>query len=134
MAEGKRCRKCNEFVWLGEFSSNKRAKDDLQYYCRSCNNSYSATPEYLTIRRGKQQDTRLKVDAVKLAAGCVDCGYKAYAAALDFDHRPDEVKSFNISQSRWKSWPDLESEMAKCDVRCANCHRVMTARRAGWVM
>lgn len=122
------------YVWAGEYSSNKRMRDGLQSYCRACNNAYNATPEYLAIRRERQLDTRLKVDAIKLAAGCIDCGYNAYAAALDFDHRPDEVKRFNISQSRWKAWPDLQSEIAKCDVRCANCHRVMTAKRAGWVM
>jgi hypothetical protein len=26
----------------------------------------------------------------------------------------------------------IEAEIAKCDVRCANCHRRRTCERAGW--
>jgi formate-dependent nitrite reductase cytochrome c552 subunit len=60
--------------------------------------------------------------------GCQDCGYRRHAAALQFDHRPDEVKVGNISD--WSG--DIESmiaEMDKCDVVCANCHAIRTELR-----
>jgi len=51
---------------------------------------------------------------------------------MDFDHRPGEVKEFNLaqvmSQSRI-SWSRLLAEIAKCDVVCANCHRIRTWQR-----
>ena len=28
-------------------------------------------------------------------------------------------------------WDRILQEIAKCDVRCANCHRIMTAARGG---
>lgn len=60
--------------------------------------------------------------------GCMDCGYRRHAEALQFDHRPGEIKVHNIA-----GWPfGLESmieEMDKCDVVCANCHAIRTALR-----
>jgi hypothetical protein len=52
---------------------------------------------------------------------------------MEFDHRPNEVKEFNISSGRHtKTMPRLLEEIAKCDVVCVLCHRFRTARRAGW--
>ncbi|MFE5699991.1 hypothetical protein [Rhodococcus koreensis] len=72
------------------------------------------------------------VQAYKLERGCVDCGYKGHPAALEFDHLPEHEKKFTISQ-RIAANVDREvllAEMAKCDVVCANCHRVRTFERA----
>lgn len=67
---------------------------------------------------------------IKLWYGCRDCGYRDHPEALDFDHRPDEVKLFNIARSRNSHGLNaVLVEIAKCDVRCANCHRVKTAER-----
>lgn len=72
---------------------------------------------------------RAYIDEVKLAAGCLDCGYKEHSVALDFDHVRG-VKEFNISQGyARRSWAALLREMDKCEVVCSNCHRVRTARR-----
>jgi len=72
---------------------------------------------------------RARLDAIKLGRGCADCGYNTHPAALDFDHVNGE-KAFGISQAaRYRSWPVIKREIAKCIVRCANCHRVKTAER-----
>jgi hypothetical protein len=70
-------------------------------------------------------------DFVKLKRGCIDCGYKENPFVLDFDHRPGEKKLFTIGGPAFsnKSWASIELEIAKCDVRCANCHRIMTKTR-----
>lgn len=57
---------------------------------------------------------------------CIDCG-EADPLRLEFDHRSD--KHFNIGKSfigKAKGIETVQSEIAKCDVRCANCHRVKT--------
>jgi hypothetical protein len=73
---------------------------------------------------------RVWLEEYKLVRGCVDCGYRDHPAALDFDHRPDEVKGFTISEKKEVySQERLLVEMAKCDIRCANCHRIKTRQR-----
>jgi hypothetical protein len=67
--------------------------------------------------------------AIKLEQGCVDCGYREAAEALDFDHRPEERKLFNPGRRAAWAWDRVMAEVAKCDVRCANCHRIMTRKR-----
>jgi len=59
----------------------------------------------------------------KLAAGCKDCGYKRHHAALDFDHVRGE-KRINVCNAR--SISAALKEIEKCEVVCANCHRIRT--------
>jgi len=59
----------------------------------------------------------------KLKRGCKDCGYK-HPAARDFDHVKG-TKCFAISKVK-RSLTALKAEIAKCVVRCANCHRIKT--------
>lgn len=67
---------------------------------------------------------------IKLYSGCVDCGYDAHAQALQFDHIGND-KKMNVSDMIRSdySWITIKEEIAKCEVRCANCHAMMTARR-----
>ena len=60
---------------------------------------------------------------------CSDCGVRYPYYVMDFDHRPDEVKSFNIANSTTKGMQQLKSEVAKCDIVCANCHRKRSHQR-----
>lgn len=63
---------------------------------------------------------------------CADCGGRFEGHQMDFDHRDPRTKSFNICSGRaaLKSHEQLLAEAAKCDVVCANCHRVRTRDRA----
>lgn len=74
-------------------------------------------------------ERRARLAAVKLAAGCTDCGYREHPEALHFDHLPGTDKLFNISQLVTRSWASIEAEIEKCEVVCANCHAVRTANR-----
>jgi hypothetical protein len=75
------------------------------------------------------------IDAIKLERGCTDCGYNTHPAALEFDHRDPQHKRFTISGNESRRWTDILTEIAKCDVVCANCHRIRTAhsRAAGTI-
>lgn len=72
---------------------------------------------------------REKIRDIKLIRGCMDCGYRECAAALEFDHRDSSIKKFGIAVSSSCSWALILEEIAKCDVVCANCHRVRTVNR-----
>lgn len=53
---------------------------------------------------------------------CVDCG-ETNGMVLEFDHIRGE-KKMNIKEAIWKlQFDELKTEIAKCDVRCANDHR-----------
>lgn len=81
-------------------------------------------------RQKAVRDERMAlVGEMKRAAGCVDCGYDLHAAALHYDHVRGE-KLFDISFGvRTYAWERVLEEIAKCEVRCANCHAVVTAER-----
>jgi hypothetical protein len=63
----------------------------------------------------------------KVAQGCADCGYRTHHAALDFDHVRGK-KLLNVCLS--KSIAQARQEIEKCEVVCANCHRIRTYERA----
>jgi len=51
---------------------------------------------------------------------------------MDFDHRDPTEKAFRLTSGRamLMSRERLERELEKCDVVCANCHRMRTLDRA----
>lgn len=65
----------------------------------------------------------------KLEKGCLDCGYKDNAIALDFDHLDDKKFNLSILAKRYVSINSLKEEINKCEVVCSNCHRVRTEKR-----
>ena len=74
------------------------------------------------IRRKKTQDV---LSQIKLDSGCVDCGYNNHPVALDFDHIDPSTKKFCISKGlSSRKLETVLKEVAKCEIRCANCHRI----------
>tara|TARA_Y100001001_G_scaffold163782_1_gene193805 strand:+ start:5619 stop:5984 length:366 start_codon:yes stop_codon:yes gene_type:complete len=60
---------------------------------------------------------------------CVDCG-EDDPIVLDFDHVRGE-KKFTMARatSLYRSLKKVKEEIAKCEIRCANCHRKVTHKR-----
>lgn len=58
---------------------------------------------------------------------CMDCGIRYPSYVMDFDHRDPSTKRFSIGRQVASYGIDaLRAEIAKCDVVCANCHRIRT--------
>lgn len=76
-------------------------------------------------------ERRARLNAIKLEAGCADCGYAAHPEALQFDHLPGTHKLFSVANamSEGRPWDLIETEISKCEVVCANCHAVRTSER-----
>jgi len=74
------------------------------------------------------KEKREWLNQIKLSAGCVDCGFNTRHEPLQFDHVRG-VKRFTIGQSVDSRKETLLAEIAKCEVRCANCHAIKTAER-----
>ena len=78
-------------------------------------------------QRENGRKNREVLNQIKLEAGCRSCGYDKEAVALEFNHLDTTNKKANISE-RAGSWSltRLLEEVAKCEVLCANCHRILT--------
>ena len=83
------------------------------------------------IQRVKDLKIRLlkKIEEYKRRAICMDCGYsgKRHPYTLDFDHN-GRHKKFDIGNClvHVLSWEKVLQEIKKCDIVCANCHRIRT--------
>lgn len=137
----KRCHICEKTKELSEFHKNKRKKDGLNHYCKDCakvknRDYYLKTPERNPQRRSsmvaRQKIAEEFVWKYLLTHPCIACP-ETDPVVLDFDHVTG-TKLFNISYAvkRGFSIELIEEEIKKCEVRCANCHRRITAARAGW--
>ena len=53
---------------------------------------------------------------------------------LEFDHHDGTTKAADVSVLARSGYPlsRVEAEVLKCDVRCANCHRIRTHEQRGW--
>lgn len=133
----KRCCTCRELRPLTAFNVRSAAADGLQARCRDCSRQW-----YLANRDAHRAKVRQRSTAVKreykrrigehlLDHPCVDCG-EADVRVLDFDHLDAVQKRADIATmvNAGGRWSDIELEIAKCEVRCANCHRRVTSDRA----
>lgn len=57
---------------------------------------------------------------------CTDCGHSYDPCVMDFHHRNSDDKVVRVSRMANERWPyeEIDKEIAKCDLLCANCHRL----------
>ena len=66
----------------------------------------------------------MKMLAVEYLGGkCNSCGWVGSLVAFDFHHR-DGDKVFAIADAAHHSWDKIRVELDKCELLCANCHRL----------
>jgi hypothetical protein len=126
------CSRCKQNKSADEFNAARTTKTGLQTYCRSCAKGYqaeryAAAPEtrIAAVQALKQQVTDLVRSAKDVP--CADCGVRYHYCVMDFDHVRG-VKLFSIS-TRNTTLERTLAEIAKCEVVCANCHRLRTFKR-----
>lgn len=60
---------------------------------------------------------------------CFDCGIQYNPWVMQFDHLDPSIKKFNISELSCNNTKQLDAEIYKCQVVCANCHAERTHRQ-----
>lgn len=73
----------------------------------------------------KENMYRRTIIEIKESVSCMDCGENYPYFMMDFDHRPEANKVSEVSKlSSFSSMGKLLEEIEKCDIVCANCHRL----------
>ncbi|KKN68055.1 hypothetical protein LCGC14_0455090 [marine sediment metagenome] len=65
---------------------------------------------------------------LKKFTGCLRCELKD-PRCLDFHHRDPDEKNRVVATMTAHCWTTIKAEIAKCEILCANCHRIETFRQ-----
>ena len=128
------CGSCKKRKRLTSFH---RKGDKHRDKCKDCAKAYHKAhyeankAKYLQQGKARRDRNRKFVQQYLSEHPCVDCG-EDDPVVLDADHI--EKKQFTISYgvSAGYGWEKIAQELAKCEIRCANCHRRKTAQAGGW--
>ena len=135
----KRCGRCGELKVIDDFGFRNKAEARRHNVCRACQAVYRAAyVERVGIRAHHRRiiDWNAAMRVARRAAvlrylvehPCVDCG-ESDVLVLEFDHvRGVKRAAISAMVRDLRPIDEIWTEVAKCDVRCANCHRRKTAR------
>ena len=135
------CARCHAEKPLDAFPIKDKDRGTRASYCRPCRSDYGKEhyskhrDDYLkrnVVARVRQRfSNRDLLQEFLSTHPCVDCG-EADPVVLDFDHVDPALKLWSVGAmiSR-QARPAIVREISKCVVRCANCHRMRTARQFG---
>lgn len=114
------CKKCQNNYQLEDFPIARITNKEVyrRHICKSC---------YHKIKKSRKKLIKDNYLEIKKKLSCMNCGNNDFRV-LEFDHIDRNTKSFNISDGlkRGYSLEKIRSEMTKCIVLCANCHRIKT--------
>ena len=135
------CGNCKQSKVATQFNWKNRIQGLRHSVCKECHAKYKRNHylenRNLYIAKAMKWNSGQRLKLQKLVAEhlkknpCVDCG-ETDMVVLDFDHISDKIKSIAELIQGYSSTQRLITEIKKCDVRCANCHRRKTARDRGY--
>ena len=109
------CTKCGKEKSIEDFHWRNKEKGTRRSECKECHNNHM------------KKDYIKKKDFVNVAkeCGCQKCGYNKCLDALEFHHINPAEKDYAIAQMTHdhRTQEQIENELKKCIVLCANCHR-----------
>ena len=141
------CPNCNKLKQIEDYHKNKARIDGHDSYCKTCKKQkikeYRQTPQGKKIARKAaikwQQSNKdytnayqteyclkNKTKAIEYLGGCCNiCKLSFLYVIYDFHHRNPIEKDFHPAAMFTRSWKTIQKELDKCDLLCANCHRVV---------
>lgn len=113
----KHCKRCNTTKPVEQFYARKRSQNDTSPYCISC-----------MLDQSNERQRALKIQAVEYLGGqCVVCRVKDHPSVYDFHHLNPAEKEFTIATRKTVKLDKIKSELDKCVLICACCHRKLHA-------
>lgn len=134
----KTCARCRRVLPLREFPLRRKDGTKRYGHCRDCKAAYQRQwyernavrhrARTAAARRAVREQNKRLVWAAK-SVPCADCGRTYPPYVMDFDHVRGE-KVGNIAHLKVRATAEtLLAEIAKCEVVCANCHRIRSHER-----
>lgn len=125
-----------------DFSWKNKKYGTRQSWCKFCqakaNKTHYQNNKQVYLDRATTRNARVNLDNKRRLYNYlsfhpgIDCGLTDIRA-LEFDHvRGNKILDIARLLDRAVSWSTIEAEIAKCEVRCANCHRIKTLERGKW--
>lgn len=138
----KKCITCGKLRDKSEYSWRNKSLNRKWNTCKYCQRVQRA--DWYQRNKTKHKATAKKNKKIAIAISkefiweylsshpCVDCG-ESNPNVLEFDHvRGKKKKTLSLLIGEGYSLVAIQEELAKCEVRCANCHRIKTAKERGW--
>ncbi len=140
-----RCKK-QKILWAFATFKSRSGEPRRRGVCKDCRginakNKFAAYQEYRREynkrNRGKKKSkdairrakAKAYVNAIKERTACADCHRKFPAVCMDFDHIKAKVRSVaNLVGGAYRI-ELIKEEMSRCELVCANCHRIRTKKR-----
>lgn len=135
-----KCGKCLRLSPLSDF--RQWEKEGEKHRARTCKRCEAPASERIQVqpgivavnvynRRGKAYYNKQVIIQNAKDRPCHDCGRRFPAVCMEFDHLPEHGKEYNVAAMMNHSMALILAEIAKCEIVCACCHRIRSARR-GW--
>jgi hypothetical protein len=138
----KQCVTCGEFKSDDQYSFRNKTLNRRWGTCKECQSKQRK--EWYEGNKDKHIDNVRKNKKRTIAEAqqyiwdylathpCVDCG-ESNPVVLEFDHvRGQKRKAVGDLARQGYSLEAIRTEISKCVVRCANCHRTKTHNERGW--
>jgi predicted HNH restriction endonuclease len=122
-----KCSKCSEVKHISSFYKGK-CKGRKTYtigYCKDCSNKYHT-----------QRVKQVKLNMIIYKGGkCERCNSNInnlHYSVFEFHHIDPLTKDPNFGRIKFQNWNKITSELDKCVLLCANCHRMTHAEIENW--
>lgn len=112
------CTHCSAVKPAAAFERRAKVASGLASWCRVCRLAYGTRVGAARRRARKEAIIALKGGA------CEACGGTFPHYVYDLHHRDPSTKETGMTDLQDKAWSRVLAELEKCDLLCANCHRV----------
>lgn len=131
------CTRCKKPKPRSAYYPRSKGSPYIDTICKACRSEIAKdgwannTPRMEKLRARTARlyaENRALLDRLR-DVPCADCGGRFPPYVMDFDHRDPTSKKHNLSEMTRLRPERIKEEAAKCEIVCANCHRIRTHQK-----